>query len=121
MSTVQAMFDVEQTIKDLEATIAYLREHDWIQGRNFDRFGGCCAWGAVLMATDDIGKVIAEHGRSANVGRAFYRANESMELSQYNDADGRTKEQVIAKLTQTLAALKAKPSVLTAKKEDDHG
>lgn len=113
------MFDVQQTIADLEASIAYLREHDWIQGRNFNRHGGCCAWGAVLMATEDIGRVIDDASRSADVARAFYRANESMELAQYNDADGRTKEEVIAKLTETLAKLKANPSVLTAKREDD--
>jgi hypothetical protein len=111
------MFDVQQTVKDLEASITYLREHGWIQGRNFSRSGDCCAWGAVLMATQDVGKVIHDASRSADVARAFYRANESMELAQYNDVPGRTKEQVIAKLTETLAKLKADPSILTAKKD----
>lgn len=110
------MFDVQQTIEDLQASIDYLREHEWIQGRNFSRFGGCCAWGAVLMATNDIGKPIMQTSRSADVARAFYRANESTEIAQYNDVEGRTKEQVIAKLTETLTRLKADHSILTAKK-----
>lgn len=114
------MFDVQQTIKDLEDSITYLREHSWIQGRNFDRWGGCCAWGAVLMATDDVTKYsMGEQVRSANLGRAFYRT-EHEDLMRFNDEPGRTKDEVIAALQRTLDALKAKPSILTAKREDDH-
>lgn len=119
MKAMQAMFDVDQTIRDFEATIAYLREHEWIQGRNFNRFGGCCAWGAVLMATDDLGRPMSNQDRSPNVARAFYRAN-GIELTVYNDTPNRTKTEVVTKLTETLAALKAKPSILTADKRDNH-
>lgn len=110
------MFNVQQTIADMEALIAYMRDHKWIQGRNFDRFGGCCAWGGALMVTDDLGKPLLEQGRSADVNRVFYRVVGS-HLMEYNDATGRTKDQVIAKLAESLAALKADPSVLTARKE----
>lgn len=110
------MFDVQQTIKDLEDTIAYMREHEWIQGRDFNRAGGCCTWGAVLMATNDITLPNSQQYRSSNVARVFYRANAGLEITVYNDMSGRTKEQVIAKLTETVTKLKADSSILTAKK-----
>lgn len=110
------MFNVQQTTADIEALIDYMREHRWIQGRNFDRAGACCAWGGALVVTDDLGKPLLEQGRSADINRVFYRAV-GTHLMEYNDATGRTKDQVITKLQEVLAAFRADPSLLTARKE----
>lgn len=114
---IKPMFDVNQTIEDLTKTIEHLRQARWIQGRNFDRAGGCCTWGAIMHVTHDSRDLNGSLERSANVGRAFYRAvNE--DIVSYNDAEGRTKDQVVRTLETVLAELKADPSILTAKKED---
>lgn len=112
------MFNVQQTTVDLQAAIDHLRQVSWLQGRNFDRAGNCCAWGAMIYVTSghdgDSGESI---DRCADMGRTFKRAMGD-DVVTYNDADGRTKEQVIAALEETLAKLKADPSILTARKED---
>jgi hypothetical protein len=115
------MFNVQQTIDDLSKAIDHLRETPWIQGRLFSSSGACCAWGAVVYATASASSRSSAHedniARSANVGRAFYRAI-GTDLVAYNDAEGRTKDQVIRTMETVLSALKADPSILTAKKGD---
>lgn len=111
------MFDVQQTIKDLSDAIEHLRESEWLQGRNFNRRGGCDAWGSIMWAcSQDTAVAQQSLDRAANVGRAFYRFI-GTDISVYNDTDGRTKHEVVRTLETLLAALKADPSILTAKKE----
>lgn len=112
------MFNVQQTIEDLAKAIEHMRDTKWIQGRNFDRWGGCCAWGGVLYACTDKDMTAQESiDRAANVGRAFYRAT-GTELTVYNDTPGRTKDQVVRTLETVLAGLRADPSILTARKDN---
>lgn len=113
------MFNVQQTITDLEATIAHLRGVGWVQGKNFNSKGDCCCWGAMIYAVSGRHIASAEESldRTADMGRAFKRVM-GEDVVTYNDTDGRTKEQVIAALEDTLAKLKADPSVLTARKDD---
>lgn len=118
------MFDVDTTIKDLEKTISVMGEHPWTQGKNFGRslLGStrmsCCAWGAVLLATSEDGHEAGQMDRASSVARVFYRQH-SEDIVAYNDAEGRTRDQVIQALQATLDTLKTRPSLLTAKKEDD--
>lgn len=114
------MFNVQQTTKDLQAAIDHLHQVGWVQGRNFDRVGNCCAWGAMIYVTSG-GRDAAMDSidRCADMGRTFKQAM-GVDVVNYNDADGRTKDQVIAALEETLAKLKADPSILTARKGDHH-
>jgi len=102
------MFDVEQTKADLVHTINYLADHKWLQGRLFDRFGGCCGFGAMLLATGDAGKPLSQQDRSANVARAFYRVTGS-NIITYNDELGRTKTEVLVKMREVLDVLRSDP------------
>lgn len=102
------MFDVEQTKIDLIETINYLADHKWLQGRNWDDHGNCCAFGAMLLSTADAGRPLSQQWRSANVGRAFYRVT-GMDVVNYNDADGRTKSEVLAKMREVLQVLETDP------------
>lgn len=112
------MFNVQQTCKDLEAAIAHMRNTGWIQGRNFDRAGNCCAWGAVIYVTSQVrGQDLDRQlDRTADVGRAFYRVHHT-DIVSFNDSEGRTKDQVVLHMQKALDALKADPSILTAVKE----
>ena len=116
---IKPMFDVKQTIEDLANSINYLREHGWTQGKNFNLRGDCCAWGAVIASVEGVGAGLnrmaeAQVERTSNVARAFYRFHQ-VDIVAYNDAEGRTKDQVIRALEATLDALSENPTVLTAK------
>lgn len=117
------MFNVKQTLKDLESTIDELANRDWLQGRNFDRKGGCCAWGAVMIATHPVKEnpvsLSSQIDRGADVARTFYRVH-GLDVVSFNDAEGRTKDQVLQALRKALEALKADPAILTAGKGDPH-
>lgn len=102
------MFDVEQTKLDLIATIKYVEDHGWVQGTNWNSRGDSCAFGAMLLATRDALKPLCAQERSANVARAFYRVTGS-NIITYNDTEGRTKSEVLARLHEVLEVLKSDP------------
>lgn len=125
------MLDVEQTIKDTEAAIEFLKTHEWGQGQDYSLLTeGYCAFGAIRAA---IGGLVIDGGfpvnndiaslrmgsaeqteamrlreRSSNVGRAFYRII-GQDIVRYNDADSRTKDQVIRAMETVAAELKRNP------------
>lgn len=112
------MFNVQQTIVDLEATIDHLNQTGWVQGKNFSGRGDCCCWGAMIYAVSGRRIATAEESidRTADMGRAFKRVI-GTDVVTFNDTEGRTKAQVLKALRDTLDRLKADPSVLTGKKE----
>lgn len=112
------MFNVQQTIKDLEATIDHLRQADWVQGRNFTSSGACCTWGAMIYVTSgsQIDPIEQSIDRMADMGRAFKQVMDA-DVVTYNDTEGRTKTQVIEAVQKTLNALRADSSIFTGRKE----
>jgi len=114
------MFNVQQTILDLTATIEHLRNTPWVQGKNFTSSGACCTWGAMIYVTSG-GDVNCEDSidRTADMGRAFKRVM-GEDVVSYNDTDGRTKAQAIGAVQETLDALRADHSILTGRKDDHH-
>lgn len=115
------MFNVPQTIEDLQATIKHLNNTGWVQGKNFNSKGDCCCWGAMIYAVSGrrVATVEESIDRTADMGRAFKRVI-GEDVVSYNDRDGRTKADVIQALEETLAKLTADPSILTARKDDHH-
>lgn len=114
------MFNVQQTIKDLQAAIDHLHQTGWLQGRNFNRTGDCCAWGAMIYVTSSNETDPAESmDRCTDMGRAFYRVV-GTGVVEYNDVDGRTKADILAILEKVLTELKADHSILTGRKDDHH-
>lgn len=103
------LINPQQTIKDLRDTADYMREHPWLQGRNFDDLGGCCAFGAMIKVTGEDRYGIHDWDRTSNACRAFYRAM-SIDLTSYNDTEGRTKNQVIRALETVADTLEKDPS-----------
>jgi len=102
------MFDVKQAEEDLVASIKYLEDHDWLQLRQWDGKGNCCAFGAILLATGDSRVDIHFRERSSNVCRVWYRVT-GKEITGYNDMPGRTKAEVLDKFREVLDALRADP------------
>jgi len=94
-----------QTVQDLRNAVEYLLEHPWIQGWNFDDRGGCCAYGAILVATGDPIK----DDRAASAARAFYRVI-GRDVALFNDTPERTKDEVIAALVTVADTIERDPS-----------
>jgi hypothetical protein len=100
-----------QTIADLGNAIEYLDTHGWTQGLDFDGKGGCCAFGAVRGAVGDDNSEftsVLTRDRCSNVARAFYRVI-GVEMTTFNDMQGRTKAQVINAMQTVIQALREDP------------
>lgn len=126
------MFDVDQTVKDLESGIAFLKVNSWGQGSDYDRgTGAFCAHGAIrasigALTIDESGRPTANdfapmfamesdqkaakvlRDRVSNVARAFKRVIGD-DAVNYNDAEGRTKAEIIVALETVLAVLREDP------------
>lgn len=87
----------EQVRADAKKAADYIREHGWIQGRYFEKMpdefgifgsGACCVHGAIINATnaDNCGTPLAV---------AFGKEIDGVP-HEWNDAPGRTKEEVLA-------------------------
>lgn len=81
----------EQVRKDSKAAADYIRKHGWCQGttREFDG-GPCCALGAVWSVCGSLGGFNTEE-----LERAI-KSEIDGSIPNWNDAKGRTKEEVIA-------------------------
>ena len=128
--------EVDQTITDLTRAIEILKESPWDQGQDFrEDTLALCAYGAVRVATGglvlDKTKPYGHHNadvtsrytsgsmdfiaarglrdRASNVCRAFKRIMGD-DIVKYNDAENRTKDQVIRAMETVLAELKKDPS-----------
>lgn len=77
----------EQVKIDAKKAADYLREHGWCQGEMTNALGECCANGALLK--------VADHERMGAVIQAFYDVAGCRLVVHWNDATGRTKEEVI--------------------------
>lgn len=126
------MFDAGQAAKDLEGAVAHLKVSNWGQGLDYDPDDQAfCAYGAIRVAVG--GLVVNAQGepsafdfhlvertdegrerakafrdRASNVARAFKRVI-GADVVNYNDAEGRTKAEVITALETVLAALREDP------------
>lgn len=69
----------------------YIEERGWCQLRYHTRAGHVCAYGAILSIEGDISV-----RRKAEV--RFSRFHDVLSMENYNDAPGRTKEEVVAAL-----------------------
>lgn len=112
MSDIRTFIDPAQTIQDLADAIDYLHTHGWTQGYDFDGKGACCAFGAIRGVTgDDNPQFVSEvtRDRCSNAARAFYRFF-GVDITTYNDAEGRTKAQMIRALQSVIDMLRKDPS-----------
>lgn len=106
--------DPQQVVADLLASADYLENFEWHQDGLF-RYGwqtgsprritSCCAFGAALLATGEHDLPLAEQIRSADVARAFYRVR-GEGIIVFNDAEGRTKTEVVQALRDVAEAVK---------------
>lgn len=74
----------------LEAAIVALQRRGWCQGIGMDSEGRVCAYGAIDMATR--GLSISEKIR---ISRFVNEPTHHVELSVWNDVEGRTVEDVV--------------------------
>ena len=94
----------KQTIQDLEASRDIIEKYGWIQGDLGNTEQGFCMMGA-------IDQHIHTEEHDSNPGR-FYRAYKTLRLvighnhiSEWNDKEGRTKEEVITAFNQAITEL----------------
>lgn len=124
-----------QTVTDLREAVAYLKEHPWGQGEDYDQdTGEVCAHGAIRIVVGGLvldpqapygcrsmdiaslffygsqqqAQAIRRRDRTSNAARAFYRVIGS-DIAKYNDCEGRTKEQMIRALETVANALEEDP------------
>lgn len=102
--------DPAQTVVDLREAARLLEQGHWIQGYDFDGHGCMCAFGAVRRAVgDDLASCSTQtRDRASNAGRAFYRVI-GADIVTYNDAEGRTKNQMIRAMQTVASALEEDP------------
>lgn len=107
----------ELTSQMFEDAIAHIEEHGWCQGVEVNKTGAVCAYGAFGLATVEwTNEIPVRHG-SHDRQRVFtVRQREILELMgipfathtvvSWNDADGRTKDEVIDALTRAAKTLR---------------
>lgn len=77
----------------LTSAAQLIRERGWIQGTFDDATGALCLWGAVRTASHDLGGDDAEDAAmGVLLGRIDYR---TYSVHQWNDASGRTVDEVL--------------------------
>lgn len=107
------------TSQMFEDAVEHINTHGWTQGRDMDEAGRVCAQGAFTLWRQEVDeqiqtrRVIFDHARF----RTFrYHVTEVMDLMgicfdltdivSWNDAAGRTREQVVDALTKAAKALR---------------
>lgn len=86
---------IAQAIDDLRAVADHIETNGWLQYAYADHTGRCCAAGAMnKLCTDDPWSF---DSRSAIAFGVFYRIS-GEDIATFNDAIGRTKQQVLDKL-----------------------
>lgn len=111
-----------QVIDDLKATIDVLNTKHWVQGSMFsynrsivtepitpEHISGCCAFGAMVIATGEAEGSLFDRDRSSMTSRAFYRVM-GVDITNYNDSPGRTKQQMINALNHVITKIEENPS-----------
>ena len=85
----------EQVRQDAAKAAAYIREHGWCQDRMF-KDQKACAVGACWKGTEHAGETEDQHfGRDYHLFRAI-ATEVGGRVANWNDAPGRTKEEVLA-------------------------
>lgn len=91
-----------QTAKDLELAAARIEAFGWHQGSCKSKDGAECVWYAIYMATGKRPEERAEQAFLRAIGKLDGRA--ATNISQWNDAPGRTKRQVMAAFRRAIRA-----------------
>lgn len=99
-----------QTATDLRAIREHLVTHGWTQGEMRSPDGRCCVLGAFDALLPFVARADGLVQRRQAVRRALWRViPPAMEISDWNDAPGRTFADVLALLDQAIAAEEARP------------
>lgn len=104
------MISAKQVLIDAKALI---QKHGWIQGSYGNSYIGYCASGAICSVAQAAGWAAA--AEAAPVARAAASAvaraagpaaaRAELDIVEYNDAQGRTKEEVLAVFDKAIASL----------------
>ena len=87
----------------LEAAADYIDEHGWCQNYRVDRYGGVCALGGIWAITDAM-DFQAGNDLATKADTALCDAVGQW-IGHWNDAPGRTKDEVVRKLREVAASL----------------
>jgi hypothetical protein len=103
--------EVAQAVLDLSA-VAKLFENDymaWVQGRNFNYPTdppGCCAFGGLMHVTGERDYQLSAWGSRVTIASCVFSEMRGVSIVGFNDAEDRTKEQVIKALRDVAKELK---------------
>lgn len=128
-----------QTVTDLRKAVEVLNANVWDQGQDYrEDTRAFCAFGAVRYAigglvldperkcgfrsmdnpslvgvrygveSPEVAQALVLRDRASNAARAFYRVI-GTEMSQYNDVEGRTKDQMIRALETVASSIEEDP------------
>jgi hypothetical protein len=93
----------EETRRDIQAARRKLLEHGWIQGTVGDSDGATCAMGAISYVAIKAHPSVSAFARIA-FGSSFNHPNDAYgAIADWNDAPGRTFDEVIALFDRVLA------------------
>lgn len=102
---------VRQAVHDLKALVKLFDNGymEWIQSRNFDHPitpTGCCSYGALMYVSGERGDDLTEWNSRVTVASCLFHHYTGQDIVNFNDAEGRTKAEVIAKINEVIDKMK---------------
>lgn len=99
--------EIEQGIKDLKAAADRLESKGWTQ-HSYQDGAACCAAGAVNVVTNgdrfvNLFDSARQFNSRASIAMGIFHRMTGSDIATYNDAEGRTANQVIAKIRKVAA------------------